>query len=184
MRRTRRPGASRGLDGRLPSEHGPKRQVAVWMPAFAGMTMAVLLLLTTAACAAQRPSAQAQPKSGTPMPAPAQQSMINLSLVEALVATKHEQLAGVFGLVSEANAGPAFADLLFRDPKALKLFLKKGEADLKQTGAISVWDKEVYLYLVTIQSNASLVGTASIPAKLFDRVTTLSLAPGVPLSVL
>ena len=147
-------------------------------------TLSLIFLLTGAAHAAKEVPAQPQPKSGTPMPAPAQQSMINLSLVEALVATKHEQLAGVFGFVSESNAAPAFADLLFRDQKSLKLFLKKGEADLKNAGAISVWDKEVCLYLVTIQSNASLVGTATIPAKLFDRVTTLSLAPGVPLSVL
>ena len=144
----------------------------------------VLLVGATAACAAPaapQPKVPAQPRAGTPLPA--QQAMIGLSLVDALVAVHQESLAGVFGYIAEANAAPAFADYLFRNPKALKLFLKKGEGDFKRTGGVSQWDKEVFLYLVTIQSNASLVG-APIPDKVFDRVTTLSLAPGLPLAAI
>lgn len=111
-----------------------------------------------------------------------QPQMINLSLIDALVAIHEEGLAGIFGYIAESNAAPAFAEYLFRTPKALKLFVQKGERDLKETGGISEWDKEVYLYVIGINSNGTNAGAELLPAKLLDRVATLSLATGLPLS--
>lgn len=141
-----------------------------------------LAILLSPALAFAANAAPVQPRAGTAMPA--QQSMINLSLVDALVAVHEEKLAGIFGFVADQNAAPAFADYLFRNPKALKLFLKKGEADLKRIGGVNEWDKQVYLYIVTIQANASLVSDNALSPKIYDRVTTLSLAPGVSLAAI
>lgn len=126
-------------------------------------------------------AAQPRPRAGSHLPRQ-QQPLINLNLIEALVSIKEESLAGLFSYIPEADAAPAFADYLYRNSGALKLFLKKGEKDLKAAGGINEWDKQVYLYLVTINANGPASGAAVLPAKLLDRVSTLSLAPGLPLS--
>ncbi|MBI5244586.1 MAG: hypothetical protein HY922_13040 [Elusimicrobia bacterium] len=123
------------------------------------------------------------------LPAAAQEAVpmgqvINLSLVEALVAVEHADLSGIFGFVPEEAAGFALADFLMRDHKSLKRFIQKCEKDYKQAHGTSLWDKQVLLHLVTINaSGAAPMGVKRIPAKLMDRVNTLSLVDGLPLEV-
>lgn len=114
---------------------------------------------------------------------PVQQQMINLNLINALVAIHQENLAGLFGYIAEQNAAPAFAEYLFRSPDALKLFVKKDEKDLKGTGGIDEWDKAVFLYVVGLNSNGEgLAGGPTLSPKMMERVSALSLAPAMSLS--
>ena len=66
--------------------------------------------------AGQAASAAARP--GQPLPVP-QQPMLDLSLLEALVAVDGKDLAGVFGFVPESAAAPAFADYVMHNGSAL-----------------------------------------------------------------
>ncbi|MBI3297556.1 MAG: hypothetical protein HYZ75_05300 [Elusimicrobia bacterium] len=117
--------------------------------------------------------------------APAMPQLINMSVIEALVATDHAELAGVFAFVPEGAAPLALADYLLRKPDALKGFVKKGEADLKTTQVINNWDKEVFLHLVAATAGgASVPGVKPVKKSLVDRISRLSLATGVPLEVL
>ena len=122
-------------------------------------------------------------KAGAALPQP-QQAIANLSLIDALVTVGGENLAGLFSYISETNTAPAFAGYLFRDQKALKRFLKRDEKDLKSVGGISDWNKQVYLYLVTINAMNSFAKDEMLPAKLLDRVSALSLAPALSLAEL
>lgn len=133
------------------------------------------------ALAAGRAGAQAP----AAVEAPQQPQIINLSLLEALLAVKAQELAGVFGFVEEKNAPAAFADYLFHNRPALKRFVKKGERDSKQAGGVNEWDKQVYLYLLGINASAMLPqGYSRLSSSWVDRLSTLSLAPGLTLSEL
>lgn len=131
--------------------------------------------------AAMAAGAAAQP----PVPGTAQGGVVNLSLVEALVAVDAQDLAGVFSFIPEDQAPMALADYLMHDRKALKRFVRKGEADLKRSQGINEWDKKVLLYLVGMDSQALLpLGIERIPPSWRARVNALSLAPALPLNII
>lgn len=113
---------------------------------------------------------------------PQQAQIINLNLMNALVAVEAQGLAGLFGFIPEASAAPAFADYLVHNPAALKRFLKKGEQDVKEVGGVNEWDQQVCLYMITIASSGILPPENKLPEKLFKRISALSLAPALPLA--
>ena len=116
---------------------------------------------------------------------PTQQQIINLSLIEALVAIDATKLSGVFAFVPREQSSMAMADYLMHDRKALKKFVKKGERDFKQVQGINEWDREVYLYLVGINSGRFLpAGVERVPKKWLKRIHRMSLARPLPLQVI
>ena len=116
---------------------------------------------------------------------PTAPSIINMSLMDALVVIRHPELAGVFSFVPDAQSAMAMADLLLRDHAALKRFIKATEADQKKFKVINGWDKEVCLHIVAATSNQTLPpGTERLSRGLYDRVSLMSLATGVPLEVI
>ena len=137
------------------------------------------------AAAQQNPTGQTRaPQAAAPAVLAPQGQVIGLSLLEALVAIEHTDLAGIFGFVPEQASSFAMADFLLRDQKSLKLFIKKCEKDYKKAKGISIWDKQVLLHLVTIDaSGAEVMGMKKIPAGWMDRINTLSLVEGLPLEI-
>lgn len=116
---------------------------------------------------------------------PVQTQIINLSLLEALVAIQATDLAGVFGFIPEDQSAMAMADYLMHNHRALKKFVKKGERDFKEVQGVNDWDKQVLLYLIGINNSVSLpVGVERIPAGLMRRINELGLAPGLPLQIM
>lgn len=92
-----------------------------------------------------------------PERAPIQQpQMLDLNLMEALIAAGAADLAGVFGFVPPESAPAAFADYLLHNRKALKRLLKKERKDMAEVGGINAWDKMVFISLLEIH-NAGLV---------------------------
>ncbi|HAH08019.1 MAG TPA: hypothetical protein DCM05_16085 [Elusimicrobia bacterium] len=133
--------------------------------------------LLAAALLALVPPASAQTALPPSLSVPGiQPQVIDLSLVEALVAVKRTELAGIFGFVPEAVSSLAFADYLMRQPKALKLFVKKVEKDKKVARGISVWDRQVLLHLVSIDASGGALGVKKIEKKMMDRISVLSLS--------
>lgn len=117
--------------------------------------------------------------------APSAPGIISMSLMEGLVAIKHPELAGVFAYVPESQTAVAMADFLMRDHAALKKFLKKVEAEQKALKLVNGWDKEVCLHIVAATSNRTVPpGAEALSKGLFDRVSLMSLAQGVPLELL
>ena len=55
---------------------------------------------------------------------------------------------------------------------------------MKAAAGINEWDKEVYLYIVSINATGSSMGIEPLPEKVLDKVSTLSLAPGLPLAAI
>ncbi|TBR22767.1 hypothetical protein EPO15_07350 [bacterium] len=142
------------------------------------MKRAVALALLLAAAL---PGARAQYLGGAVPSAP---GIINMSLMEALVAIKHPELAGVFAYVPDAQTSVAMADFLMREHGALKRFLKKVEADHKKLKLVNGWDKEVCLHIVAATANRTVPpGAEALSKRLYDRVSLMSLAVGVPLEV-
>jgi hypothetical protein len=120
----------------------------------------------------------AQPK------VPVAPQIINFSLLEALVAVNASNLAGVFGFIPEDHASMAMADYLVHDQKALKLFIKKCEKDLKVAKGINEWDKQVCAYIVGINASGTLPPEVKpIPPKLMSHVNELLLVDALPLQV-
>ena len=116
---------------------------------------------------------------------PAAPNIIDMSVVEVLVAIERPELAGIFTYVPEPQLAVAMADFLLRDQASLKRFIKKGEKDLKQAKAVNQWDKEVYLHLVAAGSGGmSIPGVQPMKKSLLDRVSLLSLSQGIPLQLL
>lgn len=116
--------------------------------------------------------------------APSAPSIIGMSLMEALVAVRHPELAGVFAYVPDSQSAVAMADYLMRDHEALKRFLKKVEGDQRALKLVSGWDKEVCLHIVAATSNRTVPpGAEPLSKKLYDRVSLMSLAQGVPLEI-
>ena len=117
--------------------------------------------------------------------APSAPGIINMSLMEALVAIEHPELAGVFAYVPDAQTAVATADFLMRDHGSLKRFLKKVEADHRKLKVVNGWDKEVCLHIVAATANHTVPpGAEPLSKRLFDRVSSLSLAQAVPLQVI
>ena len=106
-------------------------------------TIAAVLLAVVAVPGWGQP-APAQPPAAPP------QALIDLSLVQALVAVDAQDLTGVFGYMPEAAVAPAFADYLNRNVAAFKRFQKMARADIKETGGINAWDRTVFLYLMQL----------------------------------
>ena len=116
-------------------------------------------------------------------PMPQAPQIINLNLLNALIAVDAQDLAGVFGFIPEPSAAPALADYLLHSRSALKRFMKKGEKDLKEVGAISEWDQQVFRYLLAIYSSGALPREMdALPSRWLNRVSALSLAPALPLA--
>ena len=110
--------------------------------------------------------------------------MISFSLVEALAALHQPQLAGIFSFVSEKNAPFAFADLLARDKKFMKLYLAKLDGDFKAAAGLTEWDHEVCASLINLYGSP-MAGTFGAPdAKLMKKINDCMLAPGVPLETI
>lgn len=76
------------------------------------------------------------------------QEILSGSLIEALKAVDKPELGGVFTYVGNQNAPRAFADLIARDPKAMKRYSSKLDADRKAAGGLTAWDHEVCATLV------------------------------------
>jgi hypothetical protein len=89
-------------------------------------------------------------RSAAPVDACAPTGMISFSLVEALAALHQPQLAGIFTFVSEENAPFAFADLLARDKKLMKLYFEKLGEDFKAAQGLTEWDHEVCASLINL----------------------------------
>ena len=105
--------------------------------------------------------------------------MISFSLVEALAALHEPQLAGIFSFVSEKNAPFAFADLLARDKKSMKLYLNKLDDDFKAASGLTEWDHEVCASLINLYGSP-LAGTFGVPdAKRMKQINDCMLTPTV-----
>lgn len=110
--------------------------------------------------------------------------MLNLSCVEALVASGHAELAGVFSFVSDKDAPAAFADLAVHDAKALKKYVAKLDADYKTSAAITEWDHSTVEMILSIYGSP-LAATLSKPSsKLMSRLAELGQAPTTTLEQL
>lgn len=115
---------------------------------------------------------------------PAAPNIINMSLMDALVAIRRPELAGVFSFVPDSQSTMAMADLLMRDHASLKRFLKMVEADQKKLKVINAWDKEVCLHIVAAAAHQTVPpGAERLSKRLSDRVSIMSLMSGVPLEV-
>jgi len=131
------------------------------------------------------PAAAAAPK---PAPTPVESAMadaagmINLSLVDALTAIEHPQLAGVFSFIPEKYSTFAFADLMARDKKSLKRYLGKIKSDLKSAKGLTGWDHEVCATLVNLYSSPLGASLEKPAAKPMSMINECVLAPTVPLS--
>ncbi len=107
--------------------------------------------------------------------------MVSLSLVEALAAVRRPELAGIFSFVSEKDAPFAFADLLARDKKALKLYLTKLDADRKTANGLTDWDHAACASLVNLYSSP-IAGTFGKPDEdKMSKINQCVLAPVIPL---
>ena len=141
--------------------------VALAAPAYAG---------TTEAPRAGGPSANTAKSS-----AMSSGGMVSLSLVEALAAVKQPQLAGIFSFVAENDAPFAFADLVARDKKAMKLYVAKLDEDRKAANGLTGWDHAVCASLVNLYSSP-IAGTFGKPdEKQMSKINQCLLVPVVPL---
>jgi hypothetical protein len=105
------------------------------------------------------------------------QEMLSGSLIEALTSVGKPELGGVFSYVGEKNAPQAFADLIARDPKAMKRYTGKLAADLKAAGGLTPWDHQVCATLVTHYAGAEMPGLKKPNAKALKSLNACVLAP-------
>jgi hypothetical protein len=137
-----------------------------------------------AASAAKPAFAQRAPSGVTP-PRMSQGAVLNLSLIEALVAVRQQRLSGVFAFVPEDRTGLAFANYMMYDHKALKRYLKYARKIFDKAGAISHWDKRVMLLLVGMVNQAQRPpGVEAVGKKQVSQISELALVPGVPVEEL
>ncbi|MDX6770128.1 MAG: hypothetical protein SF051_11400 [Elusimicrobiota bacterium] len=109
-------------------------------------------------------------------------AVVNLSLIEAVAAIEMPQITGLFAFIAEQDASFAFADLIARDPKAMKKYLKKLESDKKVANGLTAWDHEVCASLVNLYAS-SLGATMGRPnEKTMGVINECVLATVVPLS--
>ena len=74
-----------------------------------------------------------------------QPQMLDLNVMESLVAVGATELAGIFGFVAPENAPFAFADYLLHNRKALKKLTKRELKNLKDVGSVGSWNKLVFV---------------------------------------
>jgi hypothetical protein len=146
----------------------------------AALVLACLALARHASAAAPAEAATRAAQDAAQAPT----GMISFSLVEALSAMKQPQLAGVFAFVSEKNAPFALADLLARDPKAMKLYLGKLDADFKAAQGLTEWDHEVCASLINLYGSP-MANTFGVPdPKRLKQINDCMLAPAIPLETI
>ncbi|MDD5301876.1 MAG: hypothetical protein PHS14_02120 [Elusimicrobia bacterium] len=111
------------------------------------------------------------------------QEILSGSLIEALTAVGKPELGGVFTYVGDKNAPRAFADLIARDPKAMKRYTAKIMDDLKAAGGLTAWDHEVCATLVNHYAGAAdMPGIKKPDAKRLKALNDCVLAPVMELS--
>jgi hypothetical protein len=110
--------------------------------------------------------------------------MLNLSCVEALASIDEARLAGVFSFVPEKDSPTAFADLVARDPKAMKRYLKKLNRDLKQAGGLSQWDHDVVVAAVTLYGSPMAAMLPKQKPATIEHLASLAQAPAMTLQEL
>jgi hypothetical protein len=117
----------------------------------------------------------AEQMSGAPRVEP-----LGAALQEALRVVKNESLAGIFMFVDPQDAPAAFAAFLLRDHKALKVFVKRAEKDVKKVRAISRWDKYVFLHMVGFGLDGAMsVSGKNLSKKWIKRIQDLTLVPSL-----
>ena len=105
------------------------------------------------------------------------QEILGGSLIEALMAVGKPELGGVFTYVGEKNAPNAFADLIARDPKAMKRYTGKLGDDRKIAGGLTAWDHQVCATLVNYYAGAAMPGIKRPDAKRLKALNDCVLAP-------
>lgn len=109
------------------------------------------------------------------------QQMLDLSCVEALASIDEARLAGVFSLIPEKDVTNAFADLIARDPKAMKRYVKKLDADVKQTGGMSEWDHATVVAALSLYGSPLAQTLPKQKPALVLHLGSLAQAPAMPL---
>ncbi|MFI5347630.1 MAG: hypothetical protein ACHQ51_14745 [Elusimicrobiota bacterium] len=107
--------------------------------------------------------------------------MVSLSLIEALAAVRRPELAGIFSFVSEKDAPFAFADLLARDKKAMKLYLEKLDEDRKAGNGLTDWDHAACASLVNLYASPIAATFGKPEESRMSKINQCVLAPVVPL---
>lgn len=144
------------------------------------LALAALLASPSSALAAEAARAAA---AARPVPtASAGPSVVNLSLIEGIAAIGLPQVTGLFSFIAEQDASFAFADLVARDPKALKRYLNKLRDDKKLSNGLTEWDHEVCATLVNLYASTLGAALNKPKAKDFEFINECVLAPVVPLS--
>ena len=105
------------------------------------------------------------------------QDILSGALIEALAAIGKPELGGVFTYVGNQNAPRAFADLIARDPKAMKRYTGKLTDDRKAAGGLTAWDHQVCATLVNYYAGAAMPGIKRPDAKRLKALNDCVLAP-------
>jgi hypothetical protein len=140
--------------------------VALTLPALAG---------AAAAPTADEAAASSSMDSG---------GMVSLSLIEALAAVKKPELGGIFSFVAEKDAPFAFADMLARDKKAMKRYLKKLDGDRKAADGLTAWDHSVCASLVNLYASPLARSFVAPDASRMSKINQCVLVPVVPLETI
>lgn len=143
-------------------------------------SIALAALLAAPAPVLGAPAPAAAPKA-VPT-ASAGPAVVNLSLIEAVAAIELPQITGLFAFIAEQDASFAFADVVARDPKALKKYVKKLQADQKAANGLTAWDHEVCATLVNLYASALGATLGKPDAKKMAFINECVLTPVVPLS--
>jgi hypothetical protein len=147
---------------------------------FPALALAALLASPSSALAAEAARAAA---AARPVPtSSAGPSVVNLSLIEGISAIELPQVTGLFSFIAEQDASFAFADLVARDPKALKRYLNKLREDKKLSNGLTEWDHEVCATLVNLYASSLGAALSKPKPKDFEFINECVLAPVVPLS--
>lgn len=105
------------------------------------------------------------------------QEILSGSLIEALKAIEKPELGGVFTYVGDKNAPTAFADLIARDPKAMKRYTAKLGDDRKAAGGLTAWDHQVCATLVNYYAGGAMPGIKRPDAKRLKALNDCVLTP-------
>lgn len=144
-----------------------------------GLALAALLASPAPALAADVAARPAAPRIPTASAGP---SVVNLSLIEGIAAIELPQVTGLFSFIAEQDASFAFADLVARDPKAMKKYLRKLTDDKKLSNGLTEWDHEVCATLVNLYASSLGAALTKPKQKDFEFINECVLAPVVPLS--
>jgi hypothetical protein len=149
--------------------------------AFAAAALVLGSSAHAATQAAARPAARA---AAVPTDGGGATGMISFSLIDALAALHKPELAGIFSFVSEQNAPFAFADLLARDKKGMKLYLDKLDGDQKAAKGLTEWDHAVLASLINLYGSPMAATFGKPDEKILHRINTAMLAQTVPLEAI